>query len=65
MPEYDGLEPRGFRIVIDIEPTDLFEVAEPYTRSQALTLPGKVLGVLEPLLPSGWIATAKVKAKVG
>ena len=63
--EYDGLESKGFRIVIDIDPTGLFEVAEAYTHDQALALPSLVLEVVAPLIPEGWMATAAVKAKVG
>jgi hypothetical protein len=63
--EYDGLEAKGFRIIIEIEPTGLYPVTEVFTHDQALTLPSHILELISPLIPSEWVATAKVKGLVG
>lgn len=61
--EYDGLTPRGMRITIDIDPTGLFE-AEPYLVSDVGSLPAQIVDLVAKAIPSGWLATAKVRAKV-
>ena len=61
--EFDGLKPRGIRIVIDIDPTDLF-ATEAYMVDDVGSLPANIIDLVAQVIPDGWIATAKVKAKV-
>lgn len=61
--EFDGLTPRGMRITIDIDPTELW-AAEPYLVDDVGSLPAQIVDLVSKAIPDGWLATAKVRAKV-